>query len=464
MTPTRKFNIPINLGTSALVLGGMTMAFAAGLLAPVLPWWLSLVFFAPPFLIALGWHWPTFAVLGTLLVVYGVVPLGRPKAIDLVVALFILFIAVVRRQYIAEVLGRFKSLWLLLGLFLVYVAFATAYSKGVRLNPTDYIYAEMASMLYWLALFPAALIARDEKSAEVLLKTLVVVAVIICAVSVAQSLLGMRLLFSGDNRVAEMDAASGGISGIARSTVPGTPLVVFSFLLAVATLSRRAGTTWVWVVVLMLTGAALFVSFGRALWAMTFVGSFLVAALSGWRAFLRMLVFSTIFIALAVAVAYLVKPDLITGVVNRILSVRAEGGTQSSFGWRITENSYAIPHILRNLWLGIGLGAEYKPRLVDIRAFSEQTRYIHNGYLYVLLKMGIVGLAAYLLMVLHLLYRCFQGGRLLEPAYTARAALGVLLLMTLALNVTQPELFAGPTIISLAVLAPVVLSTRLKWT
>jgi O-antigen ligase len=90
--------------------------------------------------------------------------------------------------------------------------------------------------------------------------------------------------------------------------------------------------------------------------------------------------------------------------------------------------------------------------------FSEQTHYIHNGFLFVILKAGYIGLALYMTMYFYVIRKCFtkavSGSNEGAPA---RVALAVTLLATLMLNFAQPEFINGSTVLAMALLIPQVL-------
>ncbi|MDE2400454.1 MAG: O-antigen ligase family protein [Burkholderiales bacterium] len=447
-----------------LLVLGVFFALVAGLASSILPWWLVLPVFALPVVVAASWRWPLVALLGVLMAVFGVLPLSPGSRIkDFLVGMLLVFLLVVRWEMVASVWKLYRKQLLWLGALSGWAVLSGIYGIYYQHNLQIYVYQETATMLYWLLLIVSALIAKDERAAELLLKILIGVSVALSLVSLAQSLFGLRLLFTGDSRVELLDAGSGGIPGVARSLVPALQLVLFSYLFSLSAILRGGGKRWVWWFVLFSTMGALFVTYGRATWTITILLSFLVAALISRKAFGRFVLMSTVLLVVLGVLAHAFMPTLIEGAVSRMTSLGNEGGTSSSFGWRITENIFAIPQILNHPLLGLGFGAEYKPRLVETKFFTEQTRYIHNGYLYILLKTGFVGFLLYMGNYFYIVYSCFKGGKYRSKEYTSRVALGALLIGTLFLNVTQPDLFSASTIASIAVLAPAVLQTRLKW-
>lgn len=445
-----------------VVLSGLLLALLAGLSSTVLPWWLVVTVFVLPVAVGVAWRWPLVGVVVVLLGVLGVLPTFSGKLPIALVLSFSAFMLLNKWHRIKMVLHDYRSIWLMLLGLMVWSAFSALYSRHYQQTYTAYIVMETASLMHWLLLIATVLVAHDERSANNMLRVVVGLAVVLCLMSLAQSLFGLRLGFSGESRVELLDEASGGLSGVARSLVPGMPLVLFTYFVALLAISQKARMRWLWGVVLLVTMGAIFVSFGRALWAFTGLMSLLSVAFVGRRAFMRFAMLLVIGGGLLLTILFLAKPEVIEAAVNRVLSVFGEGGSSSSLGWRLTENYFAIPKIYDHLWMGLGLGAEYKPRLTELKQFSEQTHYIHNGYLYILLKMGVIGLLVYAALYLRFLAICIQRFEFRRAEFTPRVAAAAVLMMTLLLNFTQPELMTGATIGCLTVLIPLAQRARFE--
>lgn len=451
----------IMLKQIGVVLIAGSFAALAGLASAILPWWLVAPVFLLPMLAAAGWRWPLLALVVVLLAVLGVLPVVKNKLVDLLIVAFLALMFLVRMHDLPRIIARYRAQLLMMGALMLCALLSAAYGHLYQRHFTAYVYSETSIILHWLMFLGVALLAHDEHAAEKVLHAIIGLAMVLCLVALAQSFFALRLNFSGESRVEVLDEASGGISAIKRSLVPGVPLVLFSYFLSLQALLRGSGRRWAWGMVWLVTSMALFVSFGRALWAVTALLSIVAAAMVGRKALLRFVLLAVVIGTMLVAILAVVQPDVLTGIVNRMTSLRNEGGASTSLGWRLTENYFAVPQIMSNLWIGLGLGAEYKPRFVELRYFSEQTRYIHNGYLYVLLKMGVIGLILYLSFYWTLLRSCLAGRLFLREEHAPRAAALLVLVAVLLLNFTQPEFFASVTITAMATLMPVALQARL---
>lgn len=436
------------------VLAGLFLSLLVGLASTVLPWWLIVPVFLLPVAVMVGWKWPVLGLLFVLLAVLGLLPTFSGRLPFVLMIAFIGFMVLNKWQYIHSSFQEYRKVWIMLACMVVWCGLSVVYGRSYQRNFSAYIFMETTTLAFWLLLIATVLVAHDERSANILLRAVVGLAVVLCFISLAQSLFGLGLSFSGESRVEILDESSGGMAGVARSLVPGMPLVLFSYFLALLSISRGAKMTWLWCIVLFATMGAIFVSFGRALWAITSLMSLIAVAMVGRRAFMRFVLVAAIGGGVLFAILSATKPTVIEAIANRVLSVFEEGSSHSSLGWRVTENYFAIPKILSHLWMGLGLGAEYKPRLIDLRLFSEQTHYIHNGYLYILLKLGVVGFLIYGALYFRLLAVCFKDFKFRHIEYTPRVAVASVLLMTLMLNFTQPELMTTGSITCLTVLIP----------
>jgi len=101
--------------------------------------------------------------------------------------------------------------------------------------------------------------------------------------------------------------------------------------------------------------------------------------------------------------------DVTYPVVDRVTSLaRNPLKRESSLQWRAIETRYALLQIGRHPLLGLGLGNSYRPPMVlesETTDFSDWTgRYVENGYLWIAVMMGLVGLLPFLwLCAAHLL-------------------------------------------------------------
>jgi hypothetical protein len=71
---------------------------------------------------------------------------------------------------------------------------------------------------------------------------------------------------------------------------------------------------------------------------------------------------------------------------------------EDSLRWRYVENSYALKQITSHPFFGLGLGAHYRPfdPKLDVSGMAWDARgYIHNGHLWIMVSIGLLGYASW---------------------------------------------------------------------
>jgi hypothetical protein len=85
---------------------------------------------------------------------------------------------------------------------------------------------------------------------------------------------------------------------------------------------------------------------------------------------------------------------------------------ENSLKWRVIETHYALLQINRHPLLGVGLANQYRPPMISeegVTLYNDWTsRFIENGYLWIALMMGLVGLLPFLWLCAAYLLRVFR--------------------------------------------------------
>jgi O-antigen ligase len=106
---------------------------------------------------------------------------------------------------------------------------------------------------------------------------------------------------------------------------------------------------------------------------------------------------TTVGTAIALTMLGLYKPSIVHAAFDRVLSTGSETSVRNtSLGWRFEEASFAFRKIGTSPIIGIGLGTPYKPLIRMNGQFATEsdevlTRFIHNAYLGLWLKFGVLG-------------------------------------------------------------------------
>lgn len=94
---------------------------------------------------------------------------------------------------------------------------------------------------------------------------------------------------------------------------------------------------------------------------------------------------------------------------------------EETLAWRWKEIQYAWMQIVQNPIFGIGLKTPYRPAFYK---GDQLTTYIHNAYLWIWLKTGLLGLVAFLWLSVRFLVRGFQHWRDSEDHFLRAVTLG----------------------------------------
>ncbi len=150
--------------------------------------------------------------------------------------------------------------------------------------------------------------------------------------------------------------------------------------------------------VLALNGAALTATFTRGFWIGTMISIFVLFLLAEPRKKIAMM-FGSAGVILVGAIVLLsfggaVGEVVISSIFSRFLS-SGEAFQDISFTNRIAESVAIIDAILRSPLLGSGYGTSFRYFNL-IYGTTSETWYSHNGYLFLIFKVGLVGATAFL--------------------------------------------------------------------
>ncbi len=198
---------------------------------------------------------------------------------------------------------------------------------------------------------------------------------------------------------------------------------------------------------------ALAITFSRGYWITTVAGIFgLIFFLRG-SARRRIVMMSGLALLLGITVGIIILPrvfgEFLTGLAERAGSISADALTIRS---RLAESEVVLHEISTSPVVGYGPGALFS--FYDIITnVTIRTWYIHNGYLFLLFKFGIVGFVMFFAMyakrISALLSLWRRKSTLGENALVS--ALLVISLMMLFISFTSPQFFDKGALMILSV-------------
>lgn len=449
--------LPLTLLTVVVLLAATLL----GAMAVVFPAWFLVAVLTVPWFLLISWRFPEFAVAFALLVGSGLVPPhlvptlpllgGRIHGNDVFV---MLITAIAFAKHVALSRETPRAFWRYLWP-ITYLAALASVSLVVAFvvegNPARNILAEGRPLLHW-ALLPVLILTLDTRErAYRFAKLLGILGGLVACGLALQSATGIQIIYGGRLETAETLGTY--YEGVLRSTTPGIYFVIFAILFVTSMAAAGMLRAWIAAVCLVVLGIGLVSTFGRTLWGATAFGLFVLVGLLGVRRGGRVIAVGTAAAAMLFVGGLLAKPDLLDAVMDRVTSVSAEFQVGRSLEWRSVENSFAINRLVKNPLWGVGLGGDYKP-VVAIDRDPEQARKIHNGYLYLMLKLGVGSLLFlvwfYALVARDLASLLRRGGRSHEQGFfRAAAAVAFLPLIT---AFTRAEWMESGTIMFLAAL------------
>lgn len=374
----------------------------SGLLVVVMPPLVVLVVVLLPGLALAGILWPELLLAAMLLIAVGFVPEsllpgleggGAIRAEDLLLASLLGVLAF-------RALIRFKAgaaperaiaapLAALLGVMALSVIYAAAF-RGVEVRAA---LGEFRNYLYLLPLVFIPMLLDSDAALGRLWRMIVVVMLVLASGQVVQALFNIPVLHGG--RLETAVTLDKTYADATRSTVPGIYLLVFGLLYSLVRVfgagERLLPRLLRWMPAMGLFAVAIMLTYGRAIWLVSAMGLFMVGLSLGTRRMALLVVLGSIVAVVGVSALAFLKPAVIQAVVDRATSVGAEVEGGSSLNWRFLENGYAWQKIKTSPLVGIGLGGSYKPIVGGMNDWQGQVRFIHNGYLYLLLKTGLIG-------------------------------------------------------------------------
>jgi hypothetical protein len=388
--------------------------------------------------VIVAWLWPEIALLSILLFTSTVfdlyafpsIPIGIGNLIISDILIFVLIGIIFLRDMLQPSSFIHTPLDLPLLAFYGTALLATAigiFTSRVTFNQS---LGEVRSVNFYLTFFIVTNLVRNEKQLRRLYRGIAILAIFVALAMIAQYSLGNAIKIL-PGRVETLDTAGAVSYGVTRILPPGQSLVMLGFVcLAVQMLFTKTSSRFmIHFIQLGIVGLAVLLTFNRSFWAAIGLALFLVGLLVSLRDKVKYvsIVFGTVVIGALILTPYLAinKGDavqkLIDGITVRMSTLfNPDTANEESLQYRYIENEYAYPQIASHPFIGLGLGANYRPwdSRIDYGPFkSGLTYYIHNGHLWVMLKTGLFGYLFFMWFLLMFIKRAIQNWKLIPDPF-----------------------------------------------
>jgi len=416
--------------------------------------------------VLLTMRWPEFCILCLIALLNGLVYLGSLPALHLGpislqvtdALLMLLLVLVFLRATTQRGFVLFGSP-LMLPLFLFIGAFLLSAANAVliyRVSPNTVLRTARVLIL-WIVFIPTLQLVRDEKA----LRRLLIGLWMLTGILAFGVLLANRLSPVLYMEEAPMATGTQAYSDFTRIYYAGDMVLYAMIPVTLASLATIKKGKQLWRIGLLgLLLYWVYRTYFREYWLTLFVICVLLlgflTSLERIRLLKRLapvaiagvLILGVLIAAQPTQFARLVQP-----LADRVATLGQNPLREGSLKWRAIENHYAFQQIGSHPMLGLGLGNTYRPPMEsesDITSFSDwSSKYIENGYLYIAVMMGLVGLlpflwlcAAYLLRVLHHQHEIKDDG--LRAIYLG---FGASFLGMVACNVVSPTFVIGSRLV-----------------
>lgn len=266
------------------------------------------------------------------------------------------------------------------------------YGLFVEQNNTQRAFFEYRYFMFYLsALFPLIFL-RTETDAEFIFKGIVYSSIVFLPFVLLQQFslksVGYIFLPGGENIGKEWLAE-------AVRFVPAAQCVllfgaIYAYLKAIRSHTYRN------IIVALLFVVALSQTYSRGLWLVYLAGVIFVSWFEKQSFLKRFHSFPLMAAVISALVFFIYISGFSEPILNRLGMISTSAvSTDMSLKWRIYETEEAIKAIQASPVVGHGLGYEYHRSF----AFAGDGYYIHNTYLYLLVKMGLPGLFAMLVFM-----------------------------------------------------------------
>lgn len=215
-----------------------------------------------------------------------------------------------------------------------------------------------------------------------------------------------------------------------------------------------------------LFGIALFATFSRGYWLAAIISLLCVALFSPKAEKLKitgyMLVLTVITLIFIEIFFGNIGGFILKAVAERFESL-GETSKDISLLNRIIESKAVIGYIKSNPILGYGLGATYKFKSLIPREMP--TWYVHNGFLFLFLKLGLLGTFSFLMFYLLSIYNGYVCIKKVDSNFIKAILVGIIscLIAILPLSLSSPQFIQKDSLLVIVIGTGMIETIRKEW-
>jgi len=410
--------------------------------------------------------WPELSILFLVALLSGLISTSwlpilhlGPISLNISDIILIIFLGLVFLRVTTQRGYKFITSPLLLPLILFLFSFMLSAANAILIYGVGFnaVLRTVRTLSLWIIFIPTLQLIRDEKALRRVLIGLIIFTVIL--------LIGVVFpnKFEPFLPIEERGAGTGSevYSDFTRFYYAGDMVLYTMIPITVASLAITKKGNQLWRTLLL--GVLLywaFKTFFRQYWLTLFVACFLLIVFltrtERWRFIKRIMpaVILGILIVIILAAALPGQVDRVVYVLSDRLGslldnpFRREGSLQ----WRVIETRYALRQIGRHPVFGLGLANSYRPPMeseADTMYSGWASRYIENGYLYIAVFMGLVGLIPFIWLCVSYLLRVLKNHQIVQDPFLRPVFLGLgfAFLGMAACNIASPTFVFGTRLV-----------------
>jgi O-antigen ligase len=416
--------------------------------------------------VLLTMRWPEFGILCYVALLSGLISLGSlpalhfgPISLQLSDLILLLLLGLVFLRTTAQpdftLFGSpfMVPLLLFIGTFLLSAVNAVLIN-GVGLNT---VFRTLRVLVLWTMFIPTLHLVRDEQALRRFLIGLLILTGILLFGVLFPNILSPVLYIEE----VPMGTAAQVYSNFTRIYYAGDMVLYAMIPVTVASLATIKKGNQLWRIGLLgLLLYWVFKTYFREYWLTLFVVCVLLFGFLSSGERLRLLKrMAPVAIAAMLIVVMLMAAQprkverIAQPLMDRVASLGQNPLKEGSVQWRLIETRYALQQISLHPVLGIGIGNTYRPPMEsesDTTSFTDWTsKYVENGYLYIVLMMGLVGLLPFLWLCAAYLLRVFRHQHEIKDDSLRAVYLGfgAAFLGMMACNIASPTFVIGARLI-----------------